>query len=309
MPGINTTMSAAKDWFLLSRVPFFSVVLLPFILGSVIAGMAGIFYLPVFLLGFVGVVLIMLATHYNGEVYDIAEDKLSAQSGKTPFAGGSQVLVEGGIKPSIVRNAAYVCTVCALGIGIILQFFYKTGPWTLLLGLSGIITGFYYSKPPFRWVKRGFGEILIAYSFGWLPIAAGFYLQMQHFSREVLVVSLPVALTIFNVIFINEFLDYAADSKAGKTNLLVRLGTKRGVCVYILANIAAIIAFFSSFALGLSLKALWLYIVVVCISFIVIFMLIRKKHESHNTLQVICGLTIVINLLTTVSYIIGFLAR
>jgi len=61
-------------------------------------------------------------------------------------------------------------------IGLILQFYYKTGPWTIPLGVIGMITGFFYSTPPPRWVKRGIGELLIGFCYGWLPVAAAFYL-------------------------------------------------------------------------------------------------------------------------------------
>jgi 1,4-dihydroxy-2-naphthoate octaprenyltransferase len=298
----------AGDWLLLSRVPFLSAGILPFILGSVMArAIAGVFNLPVFLLGLFAILFILLATNYNGEVHDIAEDRLSAEAGSNPFAGGSQVLLKNRVKPRVVENVAYSVAACALGIGIILQFFYKTGPWTLPLGLSGAFAGFYYSKPPFRWVKRGIGELLVAYSYGWLPVAAGFYLQTQKFSGPVFFVSLPVALTIFNVILINEFLDHPADAGAGKTNLLVRIGKARGAMVYVLAALTAMGAFFCSLTRGAPFEAAAPYFLVVGITIVAVSMVMAKKYESRSRLQIICGMSIVINLLTVGSYVLGFL--
>ncbi|MCK7467412.1 MAG: prenyltransferase [Desulfosudis oleivorans] len=65
----------------------------------------------------------------------------------------------------------------AAAIGCILQFVYQTGPYTLLLGLLGAFSGFFYSTPPIRLVKRGIGEIFIGFCYGWLPVASAYYIQ------------------------------------------------------------------------------------------------------------------------------------
>lgn len=267
----------------------------------------GTFDWPVFSLSVAAIMLILAGTHFNGDVYDIAEDRLAAENGETPFAGGTQVLVKGRLKPAVVAAAAYAALFCAFAIGALLQFYFKTGPWTLLLGLSGALCGFFYSKPPFRWVRRGFGELLIAFSYGWLPVASGFYLQTQRLDPLILPICVPVALTIFNVILINEFPDYPADKKAGKTNLLVRIGKARGALVYALAALTALAAFFYSLRLGAPMEAAAPYLLVMGLTIIVASMVIAKKYESYARLQMICGLSIVINLLTAGSYVWGFL--
>jgi 1,4-dihydroxy-2-naphthoate polyprenyltransferase len=307
---MNKITEQIRDWFLLSRAPFLSVGILPFILGTLMAyRITGDSNLPVFWMGFTVIILILLATYYNGEVHDIAEDRLSAKEGKTIFAGGSQVLVKKKICPTMVERAAYAALFIAVAIVIGMYFFYNTGLWTLLLAFSGIISGFFYSKPPFRWVKRGVGEVLIAYSYGWLAIAFGFYLQTQEFNLLVLWVSLPVALTIFNVILINEFLDYVADSKTGKKNLLVRIGRARGALVYMFSAIGALAAFYYSLGQGVPFEAAFVYVLVVVLTVVAVSMVIAKKYESRSSLQIICAITLVINLVTTGSYIIGFIVQ
>jgi 1,4-dihydroxy-2-naphthoate polyprenyltransferase len=306
---VKEIIRQVRGWFLLSRVPFLSVGILPFILGTLMAyRITGVSNLPVFWLGCIVIILILLATYYNGEVHDIVEDRLSAKEGSTIFAGGSQVLVKGEIRAAIVEKVAYVAIFIAVAISIGMHFFYSTGSWTLPLVFSGMMAGFFYSKPPFRWVKRGIGEVLIAYSYGWLPIAFGYYLQTQKFNLLTLWVSLPVALTIFNVILINEFLDSAADTKAGKKNIFIRIGRARSALLYIFLAIGALLAFYYSLGQGVPFKAASVYILVIMVTLAAISMVIAKKYESRGTLQIICAMSLVINLLTTGSYIIGFLA-
>ncbi|MFA4843134.1 MAG: hypothetical protein WC658_04810, partial [Candidatus Omnitrophota bacterium] len=67
-------MAKLKHWLLLSRIPFLSVVLLPYILGGLLAAnLTGIFSFKVFLLGLFASALVQLGAHYNGEIYDIKE--------------------------------------------------------------------------------------------------------------------------------------------------------------------------------------------------------------------------------------------
>jgi len=70
-------IATARAWIQLSRIPFHSVGVMPFLLGTVLAWkMDGVFSLPLFLLGVTAVILIMLSTYYTGEYCDIVEDKL-----------------------------------------------------------------------------------------------------------------------------------------------------------------------------------------------------------------------------------------
>ena len=215
-----------KAWWRLSRIPFLFVGILPLILGFVLAwngGYRGDYQLC--LLSLIAVVLILWMTYYLGEWNDLQGDRLNHQRNR--FSGGSRVLVEGILPVWVSLLLGYMCLVTAIVIGLILFLHHRTGPWTLPLGAVGILCGFFYSSKPFRWSYRGIGEILIGVCYGWLPIATGFYLLSGFFSQQVLLVSIPIGLSVFNVILINEFPDEAADRAVGKKNLVVRFGKEK----------------------------------------------------------------------------------
>jgi len=215
-----------KAWWRLSRIPFLFVGILPLILGFVLAwkgGYRGAYQLC--LLALIAVVLILWMTYYLGEWNDLQGDRLNHQRNR--FSGGSRVLIEGILPVWVSLLLGYMCLVTAIVIGLILFLHHRTGPWTLPLGAVGILCGFFYSNRPFRWSYRGIGEILIGVCYGWLPIATGFYLLSGFFSQQVLLVSIPIGLSVFNVILINEFPDEAADRAVGKKNLVVRFGKEK----------------------------------------------------------------------------------
>lgn len=301
-------MARLKHWFLLSRVPFLSVVILPYILGALFsAGLSGFFSFKIFLLGLLASILVQLGAHYNGEVYDIKEDRLSVTLEKNFFTGGSLMLVEKLIPEKKVRFLSYTVICLALAIGVILQFYFKTGVWTIPLGLSGIICGFFYSKPPLRWVSRGAGEIFIAYAFGWLPVAAGFYLQASRFDPLSTLISLPVAFSVTNIILINEFPDYPADKSAGKQNILVRIGKENGAVLYAGLAVLAGLTFFYAVFRGVSFASAIFYIPVLAIALRSAGLMLKGAYNDRQKLEKLCGMTILINLGTSLSFILGLL--
>lgn len=295
-------------WFRLSRIPFHSVGVLPFILGTVLAWQAGAEIRPfVLALALAGVVLVMLSTYHGGEYYDRREDGISGSIHKNPFAGGSRAIQERGISPAVALWTSRIAIVLAAAVGVILQFGLKTGPLTLVFGAIGVVCGFFYSTRPLRFVERGVGELMIGFCYGWLPIAAAFYIQAGYVHPLVHWMSVPVGLTIFNVILLNEFPDYPADRETGKRNLLVRAGKKAGAGIYGGASILAVVFFFLSLSGGIGTRGLFLYPWIALLSVWLAFQVLRRKHENPRLLERFCGLTIAVNLGTTVSYILSLL--
>lgn len=295
-----------KEWIQLSRLPFQVVGVLPFVLGVVLAYHTyGTFDWQVFILGTLAAILIMLSTYYAGEYYDLKEDKLSAELERNRFSGGSQAIPKNLALHRQAKVASCLAILLAGAIGLILQFSYKTGPWTIPLGVVGMIAGFFYSTPPLRWVKRGIGELLIGFCYGWLPVAAAFYLQAGTIDSIVHWVSIPIGCTIFNVILINEFPDYPADLLEGKKNLVVRLGKDVAALIYIAMTIMSWIVFGLGMRQGLPPVTALFYSPFFLISLILTVLMSKKGYLDRNRLELICGLTIVVNLGTSLAYILA----
>ena len=295
-----------KGWIQLSRPPFHLVGVFPFVLGAALAWrIYGTFNWPVFIWGTLAVILIMLSTYYGGEYHDLKVDKLSAEMERNAFSGGSQVIVKNLLPHKQANIASYTALILAGVIGLILQFYYRTGPWTIPLGVIGMIAGFFYSTPPLRWVEKGIGELLIGFCYGWLPVATAFYLQIGTIDNIVHWISIPIACTIFNVILINEFPDYPADLIERKTNLVVRLGKNTAAFLYIAMAVIAWIAFGLAVSQGLPAVTFLFYIPVFIIALLLVVMMSRKDYLDKKRLELICGLTIIINLGSSLAYILA----
>jgi len=304
----NSIREIMRGWFILSRPPFHIVGILPFILGTFLAyRLTSVFNLEVFILGVSGVIMIMLSTYHSGEYFDYKGDILSNQLHKNQFAGGTRMLPSGKIPPAIALWTSVITFIVAAAIGIILQFVYKTGTYTLVLGALGAFPGFFYSTPPVRLVKRGIGEIFIGFCYGWLPVASAYYIQTGTIAPIIHWLAIPIGLSIFNVILLNEFPDYEADKATDKKNLLYRIGKQKGIALYIVISLLTSLTMLTSIFWGVPFKVIYFYLPFLIISLLIIATALRGKHENSKTLEILCGLNIAVNLGTSLSFILAYI--
>lgn len=289
---------------MVSRIPFQFVGILPFSLGAVLAWRTtGVFDLPVFCLSLLAVILIMLSTYSSGEFYDLEGDRLSASMERNTFSGGTQAILKGMVPASHAKTASYFTAAGAILIGIILQFYHHTGPWTIPLGVVGLFAGFFYSTEPIRLVKRGVGEVFIGLCYGWLPVATSFYLQTSHFTGLVHWMSIPIALSIFNVILINEFPDYPADIREGKANLVVRFGKPFASRLYACVAVGTDASFAAAIMAGAPALS-WAFLPLIAGGTIYVAMaMIRGGYSDRRKLEMMCAVTYLVNLLISAAFL------
>jgi len=160
-----------------------------------------------------------VTAHYVNEYSDLEADRRVVN--RTFFSGGSGVLADGSLSPSVAITAATVTT----AITVVLAIWVAVGsPVTALLGLLALAVSWGYSMPPVRLLDTGLGELAtsavvaglvplmgalvnggaVTIDFGWMVAM----LFVVHFAM-MLAFSLP---------------DLETDRAAGKTPLAVRLG-------------------------------------------------------------------------------------
>lgn len=304
---MSRTTTKLSAWIALSRPPFHTVGVLPFILGNVIAWrVIGTFRWSIFAWGAVGVIAVMLATYYAGEYWDYREDSLSLQQGGSLFAGGSRVVQRGLLPRATPFWGSLASLTIALLTAGVLCLVYRTGPWTLAMGAFGVFGGFFYSTRPIRWVERGLGELWVGVCYSWLPVAAGCYLQVGEISPVVHWLSVPIGLTIFNVVLLNEYPDYQVDRSVGKKNLVVRLGRTRSSILYALLSVGSWAAVWASINHGAPVQVLWLHLPVLALSALLVLWVVSGRWRRTQALERLCGANLAVNLGTTLAYIVAF---
>jgi 1,4-dihydroxy-2-naphthoate octaprenyltransferase len=179
---------------------------------------------------------IQLMTHYSNDYFDIAADK--ANQTPTRWSGGSRVLAEERLAPTVALAAALCLTAVALlgtmALGLVVRPGWPT--FGLLLLALGLAWG--YSAPPLRLHSRGLGELSVAVLVAGLTPLVGFYLQSGRLAALPLLAVAPLCLFQFAMLLAIEFPDAAGDAAAGKRTLVVRHG-RRAARLYIVVLILA----------------------------------------------------------------------
>ena len=219
-------MQVVKKWIRVSRANFIPVAVFPYSVGAAFACRDVPFRLPEFVLGLFGGALVLLGACLFNEYWDYRFGADLLEDGRHPHFGGSKAIQEGIVPSAAVRRAARLCLGVAVTLGGVLALFLQSWPLAILvLGASGIAWA--YTAPPLALIYRGWGELALFVAFGPLLVSGGYLLQAGTVTMPLVLLSISPGLITAAVLMANEFGDAAADTRAGKKNLLVRTGPRR----------------------------------------------------------------------------------
>ncbi len=220
--GRDVRPKLSFGWLFLraTRLPFLSATFVPILLGIAVAAYDNGFNWGLALLTLVGGAAIHLGVNVFNDVFDTQSGADEANVNPTQFSGGSRVILYGLVSMRTMALMASAFFAVGIGIGVFLA---ATRGWDLLwLGVAGALIGFFYTAPPLRLVHRGLGELAVAIGFGPIMALGAYFVQAREYALEPLLASLPVAILIALILYVNEVPDRPADAASGKRTLPVR---------------------------------------------------------------------------------------
>jgi 1,4-dihydroxy-2-naphthoate octaprenyltransferase len=222
-PLMSKFMPKMSPYLKALRAPFLAGSVVPVLVGAAFAVTKSTFVLGPFFVTVLGVSALHLGANLLNDYYDArGSDPVNVRL--TPFSGGSRVIPNGEIVPGVILSMGLFCFGMALTCGFWLTWAGR--PLVLLLGFLGLACGWTYSAPPFQFMSRGWGEVLIFLAFGPLITFGTYYVMSGSLSGTAFALGLPQGFLITAVIWINQFPDYEADREVGKRNLVVRWGPR-----------------------------------------------------------------------------------
>jgi len=220
---------------------------LTYSLGASIADYLGeTFHAASFWLGLIGVVLAQLTMSILPEIFRLDAEPLTENESRR--------------ERQILRNNLLYISLASLGsLGLIFYALFSTKQLPassfFFLGLSLFII-LAYSIPPFRYINRGFGELLLAVHLAYVFPTIAFVLQSGDLHRF-LAVTIPLTFLAFAYFLVIDFQSFSQDQKYGRVTFLTRLGWERVVPLHHIFVIFAYIFFLAMPAFGLTLSLLW----------------------------------------------------
>ena len=217
------------------RLPFLSATFVPIFTGAAVAAMLG----ETVSWGWLGLTLLggaflHIGTNTSNDYFDhrSGTDALNYNYSNEGLNGGSRSIQMGLITPKGMLTVAIATFALSAAVGVPLIM--KSGLPILWLGLTGFLSGLFYTAPPFKFSsRRGMGELLIGLNFGPLMVAGSALVQTGRLVPEAFLAGIPIGLLIAAVVYMNEFPDYHSDKATGKNTLIVVLGPERARAGYV----------------------------------------------------------------------------
>ncbi|RZN33526.1 MAG: prenyltransferase [Methanophagales archaeon ANME-1-THS] len=303
----NHASDILSGWIELSGLPKFTTTVFPFLLGSVVAWIDGSpFNGLVFLISLLAVFLlssfcfVLNASSIYADLrrkgIDLRVEGTSALH-STAVSGRFNAFVKGRISVRQADIGAYLCVLAALPLGVLLQFYFKTGVLTLPLGLIGIFIAYSYSRG-MRLSYHGLGEVALTTGVGWLTVFSGYYLQARQVSWLPTIVALPWVIDVFKLKLTRNIPDFECDQLINRRNLAVRMGKRVTASLYAPLTICAWLAFIPTLFLDLGVPYPFFVLLAIPIFFtarsVLLIQTFRKsliKMGGSETKEQIRGIT------------------
>lgn len=262
------------------------------------------------------IILGTMAAHVSVNLFNEYSDFRSGidfNTNRSPFNGGSGMLVQGLTSPKAVLSAAIGTLLFALAIGI---YYTLTSHWFLFLIIAvGAISVVGYTD---FFAKYLLGEIIAGLSLGSLVVIGTFVALTgssaqsiaQLIPLEVWLLSIPPGILTALLLFLNEFPDVEADKQGGRNHLLIRFGRPTSAYIYSAGAVLTYLIIILLPVFGVS--SYWIYIALIPLPLVFANIRTTLKHNSEmaKLIPALGGNVIVVlvtDLLLAGSFLLAFL--
>lgn len=288
-----------------TRLPFLGATIVPVLLGLAIAASQGFFDPLTAVLTIIGACLVQLGINVSNDVFDSVQGADDANVTPTQFSGGSRVIQYGLVTFRQMATLATAFFVAAAAIGLVLLALVPSAA-LLVIGVTGFIIGLGYTAPPLKLVYRGLGEIAVAVGFGSLMLLGAYVVQSGgSIGWEPVVASIPVALFVSLILYVNEIPDRRGDAHAGKGTLPVRFARTTIVTGYRVAAATAYVVV----ALGVVAGILPVPTLLILLSIPLALRVSRgllPNYDNPYGLMAVMGVNIKLHLVAGVTLIVAY---
>jgi 1,4-dihydroxy-2-naphthoate octaprenyltransferase len=220
-----STPSGIRIWLMAARLRTLPAALAPVLVGTSLAGYAGVFHPLRLIAALIASIFIQIGTNLSNDYSDArrgadTEDRL----------GPVRVTAGGLVPPKRVLVATYLTFGVAVLAG---AYLIAVAGWQLLLvGAASILAGVLYTGGPRPYGYEGLGELFVFLFFGIVAVAGSYFVQVKHLHWEAFALAVPVGLLAAAILVVNNIRDIDTDRRAGKKTLAVRLGRERTRFLY-----------------------------------------------------------------------------
>ena len=230
--------NSMKAWLLAARPKTLSGAAVPVMIGVALAyvdaEMYGedVFSWVAALLCLLFAFVMQINANFINDFFDFANGTDDAET----RLGPRRACAQGWVKLDSMKKAIALttCMACVIGLPLV----YYGGFEMIFVGIVCVIFAFLYTT---FFSYQGLGDLLVLVFFGIVPVCCTYYVQLHVVTAQVFLASLACGLVIDALLIVNNFRDRDNDRLAGKNTIIVRLGAKAGLQLYVGVGLAAVI--------------------------------------------------------------------
>lgn len=239
MDETNVRVNSLKAWILAARPKTLTGAAVPVMIGIACAvamyGWCGIRVVPAVLCMLFALIMQVDANFIN-DYFDFMKGTDDEQR-----LGPKRACAQGWITASAMRSGLFVTTLLACTVGLPLVYY---GGWEMIMvGLACIVFCFLYTIS-FSYI--GLGDLLVLVFFGIVPVCMTYWLTapptaLTSIPFAVVLMSIACGLIIDTLLVVNNYRDIENDRRAGKLTLIVRIGERGGLVLYLMLGLVGTI--------------------------------------------------------------------
>lgn len=210
-------------WWRLLRPHTLTASFIPVFVGTMYAFvMEGKFHSFLFITMLFAAILIQAATNMFNEYYDYVRGLDNEQS-----VGIGGTIVRDGVAPKTVLRLAFIFFGIAILLGLYICL--NTSWWIAIIGAVSMLIGYLYTGGPIPIAYTPFGEIFAGFLMGTVMIGISYYIQTEHVTKEMILISIPIAIFIAAILMANNIRDLDGDKINGRKTLAILLGRENAI--------------------------------------------------------------------------------
>lgn len=239
MDETNVRVNSLKAWILAARPKTLTGAAVPVMIGIACAvamyGWCGIRVVPAVLCMLFALIMQVDANFIN-DYFDFIKGTDDEQR-----LGPKRACAQGWITASAMRSGLFVTTLLACIVGLPLVYY---GGWEMIMvGLACVVFCFLYTIS-FSYI--GLGDLLVLVFFGIVPVCMTYWLTapptaLTSIPFAVVLMSIACGLIIDTLLVVNNYRDIENDRRAGKLTLIVRIGERGGLVLYLMLGLVGTI--------------------------------------------------------------------
>lgn len=239
MDETNVRVNSLKAWILAARPKTLTGAAVPVMIGIACAvamyEWCGIRVVPAVLCMLFALIMQVDANFIN-DYFDFMKGTDDEQR-----LGPKRACAQGWITASAMRSGLFVTTLLACIVGLPLVYY---GGWEMIMvGLACVVFCFLYTIS-FSYI--GLGDLLVLVFFGIVPVCMTYWLTapptaLTSIPFAVVLMSIACGLIIDTLLVVNNYRDIENDRRAGKLTLIVRIGERGGLVLYLMLGLVGTI--------------------------------------------------------------------